>query len=48
MEHIIWNKEAECMDRGELKELQLRRLQETVRTCYEKVPLYKDNSMPSA
>ncbi|MGI6257459.1 MAG: phenylacetate--CoA ligase family protein [Anaerovoracaceae bacterium] len=42
MEHIIWNKEAECMDRTELKELQLHRLQDTVRTCYEKVPLYKN------
>lgn len=41
MEHIIWNKEAECMDRGKLKELQLARLQETVRACYENVPLYR-------
>lgn len=41
MEHIIWNKEAECMDRGKLKELQLARLQETVRACYENVSLYR-------
>ena len=31
----------ECMDRESMKKLQLKRLQQTVRTCYEKVPFYK-------
>ena len=31
----------ECMDRESMKKLQLERLQQTVRTCYEKVPFYK-------
>ena len=38
---MIWNKEAECMPREKLEELQGRRLRETVRRCYENVPLYK-------
>ncbi len=31
----------ECMDRESMKKLQLERLQQTVRTCYEKVPFYR-------
>lgn len=31
----------ECMDRESMKKLQLERLQQTVRTCYDKVPFYR-------
>jgi phenylacetate-CoA ligase len=41
MEHIIWNKDIECMDREALRALQLTRLQQTVETCYERIPLYR-------
>ncbi len=40
-ENIIHNPEIECMDREELKKIQLERLKDTVRLCYEKVPMYK-------
>ena len=38
---MIHNPAMECMDRKSMKKLQLERLQQTVRTCYEKVPFYK-------
>jgi phenylacetate-CoA ligase len=38
---MIWNPEYECMDRTELKSLQLRRLQATVAWVYERVPYYR-------
>jgi len=38
---VIWNPEYECMERGELRELQLRRLQMTVAWIYERVPYYR-------
>lgn len=38
---MIWNPEYECMDRTELHELQLRRLQMTVAWVYERVPYYR-------
>jgi phenylacetate-CoA ligase len=38
---MIWNPEYECMDRGELAALQLRRLQSTVAWVYERVPYYR-------
>lgn len=38
---MIWNEKAECMSHEEKEELQLRRLQKTVKIAYEKVPLYK-------
>ena len=38
---MIHNPAMECMDRESMKKLQLERLQQTVRTCYEKVPFYK-------
>lgn len=41
MEHIIWNREMECADRQTIKDLQIRRLKNTVEVCYNKVPLYK-------
>lgn len=44
---MIWNKQAECMLRDELEELQGRRLQETVKRCYECVPVYR-NKMDEA
>ncbi len=37
----IWNPEYECMDRGALHELQLRRLQMTVSWIWERVPFYR-------
>lgn len=40
-ENIIHNPEIECMDREELKKIQLERLKETVKLCYDNVPLYK-------
>ena len=40
-ENKIYNPAIECMDRDELKALQLSRLQETVKLCYERVPLYR-------
>ncbi len=39
--HMIWNTEYECMDRGELAKLQLRRLQTTVAWVYDRVPYYR-------
>jgi phenylacetate-CoA ligase len=39
---MIWNPEYECMDRGELARLQLRRLQSTVAWVYERVPYYRE------
>ncbi|MDI6900351.1 MAG: phenylacetate--CoA ligase [Anaerosomatales bacterium] len=38
----IFNAEYEQMDRGELAELQLRRLQSTVAWVYERVPYYRE------
>jgi len=38
---MIWNKEYECMDRDNLKDLQLRRLKEVVRRVYERLPFYR-------
>jgi len=38
---MIWNAEYECMDRGELQALQLRRLQTTVAWVYDRVPYYR-------
>ncbi len=40
MEHIIWNKEAECADRKKIRELQLERLKHSVQYCYDNVPHY--------
>ncbi|MBE7046263.1 MAG: phenylacetate--CoA ligase [Ruminococcaceae bacterium] len=40
-ENIIHNPEIECMDREELKKIQLERLKETVKLCYDNVPMYK-------
>ena len=37
---MVWNKEAECMNKEAKKELQLKRLQETVKLAYENVPFY--------
>jgi phenylacetate-CoA ligase len=38
---MIWNEEMECMDPEERKELQLKRLKETVKRA-EKIPFYKE------
>jgi len=37
----MWNKEAQYMPLERLEQLQLERLQNTVKRCYEKVPFYK-------
>ena len=37
---MIWNPEAECMSQEEKQELQLRRLQNTVKRAYENVSYY--------
>lgn len=39
---MIWDKEHECLSREDLEQLQLVRLQETVRWAYEKVPFYRE------
>lgn len=38
---MVWNEKFECMDSEEKKELQLKRLEETVKKAYENVPFYK-------
>ncbi|KAB2951193.1 phenylacetate--CoA ligase [Heliorestis acidaminivorans] len=38
---MIWNAEAECMEREALKRLQLQRLKETLHRVYDKVPYYR-------
>ncbi|MBE2899362.1 phenylacetate--CoA ligase [Methanothermobacter thermautotrophicus] len=39
---MIWNREMECISRDELEELQLSRLQDTVKRAYENVPYYRE------
>jgi len=39
---MIWNKEAECMDRNEMSALQLSRLKDLVRRAYDNVPFYRN------
>lgn len=39
---MIWNEKCECMDREELKQLQLGRLQETLALVWERVPFYRE------
>ncbi|MDA8441740.1 MAG: phenylacetate--CoA ligase [Peptococcaceae bacterium] len=38
---MIWDVKQECMQRSELEELQLSRLQELVKRVYERVPFYR-------
>ena len=38
---MIWNKKIECLSRKEMEKLQLERLQNIVKRCYNKVPFYK-------
>jgi phenylacetate-CoA ligase len=38
---MIWNKEAECMSRSEMREVQLERLKLLVFRAYNNVPMYK-------
>lgn len=40
-ENRVWNAGAECMPRKELDALQLKRLQEVVRTAWERLPYYR-------
>jgi phenylacetate-CoA ligase len=39
---MIWDKKHECMPRGELEKLQLKRLKDSVTRSYESVPFYRD------
>ncbi|MFC0611521.1 phenylacetate--CoA ligase PaaK [Scopulibacillus daqui] len=39
----MFNKEAETMAHNEMKALQLKKLKETVRTAYQKVPFYRES-----
>jgi phenylacetate-CoA ligase len=39
---MIWNPEYECLERSELRALQLRRLQMTVAWVHERVPHYRE------
>ncbi|WP_297211181.1 MULTISPECIES: phenylacetate--CoA ligase family protein [Thermodesulfovibrio] len=38
---MIWDKEKECMEREELQQLQLERLQSTIHRVYRNVPFYR-------
>ncbi len=38
---MILNPKMECMSREDMTKLQTERLQQTVKTCYEKVPFYR-------
>lgn len=38
---MIWNREAECMPREQMEQLQSRRLRDTVIRCYYNVPVYR-------
>lgn len=38
---MIWNEQAECENRGQIKQIQLERLQQTVRRAYDNVPFYR-------
>ncbi len=38
---MYWEKEIECMEREELAELQLKKLQTTIARAYENVPFYR-------
>ncbi|ABO35169.1 phenylacetate-CoA ligase [Methanococcus maripaludis C5] len=38
---MIWNETIECMDREEMRELQSKRLSETVNRVYHNVPFYR-------
>ncbi len=38
---MYWNKELECMNREQMRALQSRKLQATVKKVYENVPFYK-------
>ncbi len=41
MESLIWNPEYECLPREELRELQKKRLQWSLKWAYERVPFYR-------
>ncbi|MCC7553761.1 MAG: phenylacetate--CoA ligase [Methanobacteriaceae archaeon] len=38
---MVWNKEAECMEKEEKENLQLKRLKNTIKKTYERVPFYR-------
>ena len=41
-EMTIWDRQYECMPREQLRELQLQRLQQTLRRVYAQVPCYQN------
>ena len=36
---MFWNEKIECMSREELEELQLKKLQKTVKLAFNKIPI---------
>ena len=38
----MWNEEIECMSREDIFELQLKKLQATVKRAFDKIPFYKE------
>ncbi len=40
---MIWNPRFECMDREEMRALQLARLRETLARVYDRVPFYRES-----
>ena len=38
---MFWNEEAECMSKEKKEELQLERLQKTVKHAYDNIEFYK-------
>jgi phenylacetate-CoA ligase len=45
---MYWEKEIECMERKELTELQLKKLQATIARVYANVPFYRERFAPFA
>ena len=39
-QNMFWNEEIETMSREDLEELQLKKLQATVKRAFEKIPYY--------
>ena len=38
----MWNEEIECMSREDISELQLKKLQATVKRAFDKIPYYNE------
>ena len=42
---MFWNEKIETMPRDELEELQLKKLQKTVKRAYDTIPYYHNKSV---